>query len=133
MLVWKAQILHVAAAELDVLQLPAGHLAPSDFEQAVGEIDRDYPAVWPDLLSGRNRRRAGAAPDVEDICTGLECKPLDGAPTIFCPETERLVVEVIRRGVISRRRLDLDRIRDRLHRTLRSYRSSQTSSMRQPL
>ena len=90
MLVWKAQILHVTAAELDVLELLAGCLAPSDFEQAVGEIDRDYPALWPDLLGGRNRRRAGAAPDVENTRTGLERKPLDSAPTIFCPETERL-------------------------------------------
>jgi len=40
-LVRVSQILHVAEAEFDVLEFPACRLAPSDFEQAVGEVDRD--------------------------------------------------------------------------------------------
>jgi hypothetical protein len=117
-LVRVSQILHVAVTEFDVLEFPGRRLAPSDCEQPVGEIYRDHLARWPDLLGGGDGRGARPAADIEDGRTGLEREPLEGAAAIFRPQPERFVVEVIRGGIIGRRRFHLDRIRDRQHRTL---------------
>ena len=115
MVVWIIQRFHIADLESDVRQPTHARFAPRYFEQVAGQIDADHRSARTDGFGRGQGRRAGAATDIEDAHAGTKRQPVDRVASVPRPEAERLVVEMIRRRIISLSRLQFGGIRDDAH------------------
>jgi hypothetical protein len=92
---WEAQIEHVSAAELDLLQPQRAGLRSAALEEPVSQVDAEYGTRRPNLLSGRESRCAAAATDIEHVRARLKAQAIDGLASEALPERVRgIVVQV---------------------------------------